>query len=88
MIYKENKENLIKQHGLKFKYPENIPERGKEIVGIDKHETLHFVYLCKRCGKEWRSAFTGSGMMINIDYWKYCNEEEFTSLITREINEL
>lgn len=48
---------------------DQVPERGKNIIGIDDRGEKHYCYLSK-IGDEWRSLF-GGGLLINIVKWKY-----------------
>lgn len=55
-----------------------LPEKGKDIVGIDGFENSHYCYRCDcynpNC-KEWRCSITGYGLIIDVVKWKYLNED-------------
>ena len=50
------------------------PEKGKDIIGIDKDGNKHYCFRCacknNNC-KEWRCSITGFGLMINIIEWEH-----------------
>lgn len=54
---------------------EKLPEKGKDIIGIDDRGNKHFCYRCNyhnpNC-MEWSSIF-GGAIMVNIIKWKYEN---------------
>ena len=57
-----------------FDINEELPEKGKDILGIDD---VGNEYYCFRCNcqdpycTEWRCSITGCGLMINISMWRY-----------------
>lgn len=57
-----------------FDIKEKLPDKGKDIVGINQRgETVY----CFRCAcknpncLEWRCPITGSALIISINKWKY-----------------
>ena len=55
-----------------------LPEKGKDIIGIDKFGNKHYCFRCNchnfDC-KEYRCSLTGSGLFIDIVKWKYNKSE-------------
>ena len=53
---------------------EQLPEKGKDIIGIDKDGNKHYCFRCAchnlNC-KEWRCSLTGYGLIIDVVKWKY-----------------
>lgn len=53
---------------------EQLPEKGKDIIGIDRNDNKHYCYRCTcqnhNC-KEWRCSLTGYGLMIDVEKWIY-----------------
>jgi hypothetical protein len=53
---------------------EQLPEKGKDIIGIDTHGGVHYCFRCNcnnpNC-KEWRCSISGLGLLIVIKEWKY-----------------
>lgn len=62
----------MKQEFISIK--DQLPEKGKDIIGIDKDGNKHYCFRCEchnpNC-KEWRSSLTGYGLMIDVDKWIY-----------------
>lgn len=56
---------------------EQLPDKGKNIIGIDENGNKHYCFRCacsnQDC-KEWRCSLTGHGLIINIVKWKYEQE--------------
>lgn len=56
---------------------DELPEKGRDIIGIDKYGEKHYCFKCN-CKKpncmEWRCSLTGFGLMVNIVKWKYEKE--------------
>lgn len=53
-----------------------LPERGVDVEVCDREGNISFVYLCERCGSEWRSSIGGYGMMINPIKWRLRRDNE------------
>lgn len=51
-----------------------LPDKGKHIVGIDSDERMHYCYRCA-CKKldcvEWFDSFTNEWILIDIVKWIY-----------------
>lgn len=47
-----------------------LPERGKEIVGLDSDEKEHHIFRGHVGGENWQSIFGGQ-LLVDIKYWKY-----------------
>jgi hypothetical protein len=71
--------NRLWKHGFKrgelsasddyISIKDQLPEIGKNIIGIDENDNIHYCYLSKF--NEWRCSLTGFGLIINIIKWKY-----------------
>lgn len=58
---------------------EKLPEKGKDIVGVDKEGKEHYVFRCNCSNKdcaEWRCSTTGFGLIVNIVRWRYVKEHK------------
>lgn len=53
---------------------EQLPEKGKDIIAICTDGETREVFRCA-CGnqncKEWRCSIIGSGLMVEVESWKY-----------------
>jgi len=53
---------------------EQLPEKGKDIIGIDKNGNKHYCFRCnchnQNC-TEWRCSITGFGIITDIKKWIY-----------------
>lgn len=53
---------------------DQLPEKGKDIIGIDKYGNKHYCFRCDchnpNC-KEWRCSLTGNGLIIDVVKWIY-----------------
>ena len=53
---------------------ETIPDKGKDILGIDSYGNEHYCFRCDchnpNC-MEWRCSITGMALIINIVKWRY-----------------
>ena len=53
---------------------EQLPEKGKDIIGIDEDGNKHYCFRCAcpnpNC-KQWRCSLTGSGLIIDVVKWIY-----------------
>lgn len=50
---------------------EKIPPKGIDVECITDDGSITTAFLCNRCGREWRDAITGYGIMITVLYWRY-----------------
>ena len=53
---------------------DELPEKGKDIIGITPYGEKKYVYRCNcynpNC-TEWRCSLTGYGLIIRIVEWEY-----------------
>lgn len=53
---------------------ERLPEKGEDIIAIDKDGNKHYCFRCAcnnpNC-KEWRCSLTGYGLIIDVEKWTY-----------------
>lgn len=57
-----------------IKIEDKIPEKGRDIIGLDDNGKKHYCYRCAcnnpKC-TEWRDSIGGFNLMVNIVKWKY-----------------
>jgi hypothetical protein len=51
---------------------DELPERGKDVIGYTKEGEKKYVFLCNTPGcMEWRCSVSGFGLLVDIDKWEY-----------------
>ena len=53
---------------------DQLPEKGKDIIGIDKNGDRHYCFRCACLNEnciEWRCSLTGYGLFVDIRKWIY-----------------
>ena len=53
---------------------EELPEKGKNIIGIDNRGKKHYCFRCACHNQdclEWRCSITGYGLIIHVIKWTY-----------------
>ena len=77
MIYALNLKSGNKTKNMENEFilvKEQLPEKGKDIIGIDEDGNKHYCFRCAchnpKC-REWRCSLTGGGLIIDIVKWIY-----------------
>jgi hypothetical protein len=59
---------------------EQLPEKGKDIIAKCTDGETREVFRCAchnpKC-REWRCSLIGSGMIIEVESWKYAQSSKF-----------